>query len=169
MEKRGCIQNLLWIRISRIWWLYEGQRDRGVKDTVTKALEEENILREQKFCFAWSLKCPRNIHVQIRWKAPRESWAISSALQTIFLRGDNEYIKGMILPLLPKSEVGPVACRWKDNNQAKLVERKVYFILDASNWWGSGEGTSVERLTPPSWQPVEQESSQTEGGGYMQK
>ena len=44
-----------------------------------------------------SLKCLRNIHVQIRCRAPREGWAINSALETIFLRGDNEYIKATIL------------------------------------------------------------------------
>lgn len=28
--------------------VYEGQGDRGVKDIVTRALEEENMLREQR-------------------------------------------------------------------------------------------------------------------------
>ena len=32
--------------------------------------------------------------------------------------------------------VGPAACLSKANKQARLVERKVCFISDASNWWG---------------------------------
>ena len=36
---------------------------------------------------------------------------------------------------------GPAACCFKANKKARLVERKVCFILDAGNWlcWG-GEG-----------------------------
>ena len=35
---------------------------------------------------------------------------------------------------------GPAACCFKANKKARLVERKVCFILDAGNWlcWGGG-------------------------------
>ena len=60
--------------------------------------------------------------------------------------------------MLPKGEVDPAAHRSKANKQARLVERRVCFISDASSWWGWGWGqTSVQRLTSPhSWQPVGQ-------------
>ena len=47
---------------------------------------------------------------------------------------------------------GPAANRSKASIQARLVERKVCFISDASNWWG-GWWTSVQGLTLPTpWQ-----------------
>ena len=43
---------------------------------------------------------------------------------------------------------GPAARYLKANKQARLVERKVCFTSEASNW-GEGEQTSVQRPTPP--------------------
>ena len=47
---------------------------------------------------------------------------------------------------------GPAAHLSKASRKARLVERKVCFILDANNWWGGGLGvgyTPVQRPTPP--------------------
>ena len=44
--------------------------------------------------------------------------------------------------------VGPVACFSRADKQARLLERKVCFISDASNWDGGWCQTSVQRLTP---------------------
>ena len=43
---------------------------------------------------------------------------------------------------------GLAARRPKGNKKARLVERKVCFILDAGNW-GWGQWTPVQRPTPP--------------------
>ena len=43
---------------------------------------------------------------------------------------------------------GLPAHRSKANKEARLVERKVCFILDVGNWVGGGQ-TPVQRLTPP--------------------
>ena len=71
---------------------------------------------------------------------------------------------------------GPAAHLSKTSKKARLVERKVCFILDASNWRGGGLGvryTPVQRPTPP---PCNQGTralkvllTMGEGGGYMQK
>ena len=51
--------------------------------------------------------------------------------------------------LLPNP--GPAARRSKANEEARLVEMKVCFILDAGNKWGGWGGrTPVQRPTPPS-------------------
>ena len=60
----------------------------------------------------------------------------------------------------------------KANKQARLVERKVCFISDTGNCERRGRRgqrgccrwTSVQRPTPPHWQPVGQERLKTEGG-----
>ena len=52
------------------------------------------------------------------------------------------------------------------------MERKVCFVLDASNRWGvEGGRAPVQRPTPPPRPPTTrgQELLSTEGGGYMQK
>ena len=41
--------------------------------------------------------------------------------------------------MLPKGEVDPAAHRSKANKQARLVERRVCFISDASNRAGEGK------------------------------
>ena len=72
---------------------------------------------------------------------------------------------------------GPAARSSKANKEARLVERKVCFILDASNRGGGGGGGGrqmpVQRPTsPPSpATPTIRGKAllQTEGGGYMQK
>ena len=44
---------------------------------------------------------------------------------------------------------GPAACHSKASKETRMVERKVYFIAEASNWGGGGRGqTLVQRLTP---------------------
>ena len=48
---------------------------------------------------------------------------------------------------------GSNACCSKAKKEAKLVERKVCFILDASNGVGGWGQTSVQRSTVPYWQP----------------
>ena len=55
----------------------------------------------------------------------------------------------------------------KANKEASLVERKVCFILDASNWWGKGRLLSKGQF--PTTTTSGQEHLQVEGGGYMQK
>ena len=47
---------------------------------------------------------------------------------------------------------GPAVRRSKANKEARLVERKVCFILDASN--RRGGRTSVQRATPHHWRSV---------------
>ena len=46
--------------------------------------------------------------------------------------------QGSKVPL--KGVWGPAACRSKADKQARLVERKVYFLSDASNWAGARAG-----------------------------
>ena len=48
-------------------------------------------------------------------------------------------------PVTKRRVVGPAACCSKVNKQARLVERKVCFISDASNWGSAREQTSVQR------------------------
>ena len=64
---------------------------------------------------------------------------------------------------------GPTAHCPKANKEAKLVERKVCFILDAGNW--GVEGGRVDNCpkadSPPTLTIRGQELLYTEGGGYM--
>ena len=61
---------------------------------------------------------------------------------------------------------GLAACCSKTNKEAKLVERKVCFILDAGNW-GEGGRLSKGWLNPPALTISGLEFSQADGGGNM--
>ena len=47
--------------------------------------------------------------------------------------------------VLVSQNAGLAACRSKAIKEARLVERKVYFILDAGNWGWGGSWTPVQR------------------------
>ena len=61
---------------------------------------------------------------------------------------------------------GPAACHSKANKQAKLVERKVCFISDASNWGEAGGHPSKGQLPRSNKQGVRSFVDRV-GGGYM--
>ena len=58
-----------------------------------------------------------------------------------------ELPSGPVVMLLKGMPGGAGACHSKASKQARLVEMKVCFISDASNW-GGGWWTSVQRPTP---------------------
>ena len=50
------------------------------------------------------------------------------------------------------AKVGLAACRWKANEEVRLVERKVCFISEAGS---QGQGAHIQRPTPPQPQSVD--------------
>ena len=64
---------------------------------------------------------------------------------------------------------GDTAACSKANKHARQTERKLSFILDASNWGGGGEGRHLSKSWLPPWQPMGQDLSQTDVGGVMAK
>ena len=66
-----------------------------------------------------------------------------------------------------KQKWGLAACPSKAIKGARLVERKVCFLLDAGNRFGGQ--TPVQRLTPHLLQPVGKSFYRQRKGGYMQK
>ena len=67
---------------------------------------------------------------------------------------------------------GGVSCHSKTNKQARVVERKVCFISDASTWGRGGWWTFVQRLTPAHDKQGVRAFRQRSGGregDYMQK
>ena len=66
---------------------------------------------------------------------------------------------------------GPAANHSKASIQARLVERKVHFISDASNSWKGGGHLYKGRLRPPHDKKRVSASIDRAGvgGGYMQK
>ena len=56
----------------------------------------------------------------------------------------------------------------KANKEARLMERKICYILNASDWGHGGGQTPVQSATPP-LTIMGQQSVQAEEWGYMQK